>query len=75
MTAFHLVLILLILYIFILFIYYKKDFINDGQEFWFALWFSLLTEVLICMICMLIYGIGSILCNIDWYGFFHDKII
>ena len=75
MTAFHITLIIVILFIIIFgILLYKEGFPNDLEEWIGGIMITFLLEALIIMICLLIGIIIYRLYQVDWYGFFNDKL-
>lgn len=75
MTAFHITLIIVVLFIVIFgIISYQDGFPDDIEEWMGGIALTLALELLVVMICALIGAIIYALCHVDWYGFFHDKL-
>lgn len=75
MTAFHITLIAVILFIVIFCILLHQEGLPHGYEEWIAsIGLSIMVEILVIMVGALIGAIIYALWHVDWYGFFHDKL-
>lgn len=75
MTAFHITLIAVILFIVIFGIMlYQEGLPDDFVEWIAAITLSIMIEMIVIMGGALIVAIIYALWHVDWYGFFHDKL-
>lgn len=74
MTAFHITLIIVVLFIIIFGIVFKDGWPYDIEELIEGIALTVALETLILTICIFVGAIIYKLCHIDWYGFFHDKL-
>lgn len=74
MTAFHITLIIIVLFIIIFGIVFKDGLPYDIEEWIEGIALIVAIEIFIIMICIFVGAIIYKLCPIDWYGFFHDKL-
>ena len=74
MTAFHITLIIVVLFIIIFGIVFKDGLPYDIEEWIEGIVLIVAIETLIITICIFVGAIIYKLCPIDWYGFFHDKL-
>lgn len=75
MTAFHITVIAIILFLIIFFILIYREGLPHGYDEWIAaIALSVVTELVIIIIGSLIGAVIYALWHVDWYGFFHDKL-
>lgn len=75
MTAFHITIIVIILFLVTFFILIHKEGLPYGYEEWIAaIGLSLMIELIVIMIGVAICTLFYRLYMLDWYGFFHDKL-
>lgn len=74
MTAFHITLIIVVLFIIIFCIVFKHGLPYDIEEWIEGIAIIVSIETLIITICIFVGPIIYALWHIDWYGFFHDKL-
>ena len=74
MTAFHITLIIVVLFIIIFCIVFKYGWPYDIEEWIGGISLILALESLVITICTFVGAIIYTLWHIDWYGFFHDKL-
>lgn len=75
MTAFHITLIAVILFIVIFCIMIYQEGLPDDFVEWIAsITLSIMIEMIVIMGGALIGAIIYGLLHVDWYGFFHDKV-
>ena len=74
MTAFHITLIIVVLFIILFFIVFKDRLPYDIEDWAEGIALIVALETLIVTICIFVGAIIYKLCHIDWYGFFHDKL-
>lgn len=74
MTAFHITLIIVVLFIIIFCIVFKYGWPWDIEELIEGIALTVALETLILTICIFVGAIIYKLCHIDWYGFFNDKL-
>jgi len=76
MTAFHITAILVIVFLIILFIqFYEEGIPGDFIDWLACILLNIMIEVMIITVGIMLYGIWHLLYHLDWYSFFHDKVI
>lgn len=76
MTAFSITILLIILFIISFICVIKIDGWPFDIEDWIdGILMSIMIEVMIITVGIMLYGIWHLLYHLDWYGFFHDKVI